>query len=71
MLGGQLGRVLYDPDDPFAEQRAPDDRVSSLDHFYTKLLRLVDTMHTASGRREAARRTVYMRGYLQQLRSEI
>ncbi|MDZ7631629.1 MAG: hypothetical protein U5K74_09845 [Gemmatimonadaceae bacterium] len=71
MLGGQLGRVLYDVDDPFAEHRAPDDRVSSIDHFYTKLLTLADTMQTASGRREAARRTAYMRGYLDQLRSEI
>lgn len=71
MLGGQLGRVLYDADDPFAEQRAPSDLVSSIDHFYTKLLTLVDTMQTDSGRREAQRRTEYMRGYLQQLRSEI
>jgi len=71
MLGGQLGRVLYDPDDPFAERRSPADAVSSIDHFYTKLLTLADTMQTASGRREAQRRTVYMGGYLQQLRSEI
>lgn len=71
MLGGQLGRTLYDVDDPFSERRAPDDRVSSLDHFYTKLLTLVDTMQTVSGRREARRRTDYMSAYLQQLRSEL
>lgn len=71
MLGGQLGRTLYDAADPFVEHRAPDDRASSLDHFYTKLLTLADTMQTASGRREAERRTVFMRGYLLQLRSEI
>jgi len=71
MLGGQLGRVLYDPDDPFAEHRAPSDRVSSIDHFYTKLLTLAATMQTDSGRREAARRTAFMHAYLQQLRSEI
>jgi len=71
MLGGQLGRVLYDPDDPFAEQRPPDDTVSSLDHFYTKLLTLAGTMQTASGKREAVRRTDFMTAYLQQLRSEI
>ncbi len=71
MLGGQLGRVLYDPADPFAEQRAADDRVSSLDHFYTKLLTLAGTMQTDAGRREGARRTEYMRGYLEQLRGEI
>ena len=71
MLGGQMGRVLYDPDDPFAERRTPADRVSSLDHFYTKLLTLAGTMQTASGRREGARRTAFMQAYLDQLRSEI
>jgi uncharacterized protein len=71
MLGGQLGRVLYDVDDPFAERRAPSDTVSSIDHFYTKLLTLAATMQTESGRREAARRTAFMRLYLEQLRSEI
>jgi uncharacterized protein len=71
MLGGQLGRVLYDPDDPFAEHRVPSDRVSSIDHFYTKLLTLTGTMQTEAGRREAERRTAYMHGYLDQLRSEL
>jgi len=71
MLGGQMGRVLYDAEDPFAERREPADRVSSLDHFYTKLLTLAGTMQTASGRREGARRTAFMQAYLGQLRSEI
>lgn len=71
MLGGQMGRVLYDVADPFAEQRPPDDRVASLDHFYTKLLTLAGTMQTDAGRREGERRTAYMRGYLTQLRGEI
>ncbi len=71
MLGGQLGRVLYDVDDPFAEHRTPDDRVSSIDHFFTKLLTLSGTMQTESGRREGAARTAYMRAYLEQLRREL
>jgi uncharacterized protein len=71
MLGGQLGRVLYDPADPFAERRTPSDRVSSLDHFYTKLLLLSRSMQTEAGRAEAERRTDYMRGYLDQLRGEL
>ncbi len=71
MLGGQLGRSLYDASDPFAERRVPDDRISTLDHFYTKLLTLSATMQTASGRREAERRTMFMRTWLDQLRSEI
>lgn len=71
MLGGQLGRVLYDPDDPFAERRVPSDRTSTIDHFYTKLLSLAGTMQTAAGRQEASRRTDYMRAYLAELRREI
>lgn len=71
MLGGQLGRVLYDPDDPFAERRESSDKVSTIDHFYTKLLTLSATMQTVSGRREAARRTAFMHAWLAQLRSEI
>jgi len=71
MLGGQLGRTLYDSNDPFAERRTPNDRVSSIDHFYTKLLTLAATMQTASGRREGQRRTAFMVAYLDQLRSEL
>ena len=71
MLGGQMGRTLYDVDDPFAERRTPDDRVSSIDHFYTKLLTLAATMQTTSGRSEAERRTSFMRDYLDQLRREV
>jgi uncharacterized protein len=71
MLGGQLGRTLYDADDPFAQHRAPSDTVSSIDHFYTKLLTLAATMQTNSGRNEAERRTEFMRAYLHQLRTEL
>jgi uncharacterized protein len=71
MLGGQMGRTLYDIADPFAERRAPEDRISSLDHFYTKLLSLASTMQTAAGRAEADRRTAFLHAYLDQLRSEL
>jgi uncharacterized protein len=71
MLGGHIGRRLYDVDDPFAERRAPSDRISSIDHFYTKLLTLAATMQTAAGRDEAERRTAFMREYLDQLRREL
>jgi uncharacterized protein len=71
MLGGQLGRVLYDANDPFAEHRVPSDRTSTIDHFYTKLLSLAGTMQTTAGRHEATRRTDYMRAYLAELHREI
>jgi len=71
MLGGALGRPLYAVDDPFCEQRAPDDRAACVDHFYAKLLKLEDTMQTASGRSEARRRTVFLQGFLAELGREI
>jgi uncharacterized protein len=71
MLGGQMGRPLYDSDDPFVERRAADDRRSTIDHFYTKLLTLASTMQTVAGRVEADTRTAFMRNYLDQLRREL
>ncbi len=71
MLGGALGRPLYAPEDPFCERRPPDDRVATLDHFHTKLLKLEGTMQTESGRREARQRTEFLKGFLAQLRREI
>jgi uncharacterized protein len=61
----------YHPDDPFAEQHRPDDRLFLLDHFFTKLLRLADTMFTETGRKMAQQRTIFMRAYLEEFRREL
>ena len=71
MLGGSLERPLYDVEDPFCEARAPDDAVSTIDHFYTKLLLLADSMQTEAGHKEARRRTEFMLAYLQELALEL
>ena len=71
LTGGSMGTPLYDPSDPFAENRDPDDRRFTLDHFYCKLLGLAETMKTEAGKAEAMKRTDYMRAFLQQLGSEI
>jgi uncharacterized protein len=70
-VGAALGRPVYEPVDPFCREREPDDRGASVDHFYTKLLKLAGTMQTAAGRREAERRTAFLRAFLEQLESEI
>lgn len=62
---------LYHPADPFAEQHTPDDHRYMLDHFFTKLLKLSETMHTRTGHTLAQQRTAFMQAYLDQLRSEI
>lgn len=71
LTGGSMGSVLYDPADPFAQDRALDDRGYTVDHFYSKLLGLQDTMKTEAGRAEAIKRTDYLKAFLQQLSAEI
>ena len=69
--GTAMGRALYNSAEPFPITREPDDNVSTIDHFYTKLLKLAGTMQTEAGRQEAERRTVFMQRYLDQLSAEI
>ncbi|WP_229777740.1 HD domain-containing protein [Deinococcus seoulensis] len=70
-VGGQLGRALLHPTDPWAQGRDPDDLAFTVDHFFTKLLRLDGTFHTAPGQAEARRRTRTMRAFLAELASEL
>jgi len=71
LTGGSMGTPLYEPSDPFAENRTPDDRRYTLDHFYCKLLGLAETMKTEAGKAEAIKRTDYMREFLEQLGEDI
>ncbi len=61
----------YHPSDPFAEQHEPDDSRYMLDHFFTKLLKIGDSMTTETGHGIARRRTNFMLAYLDDLRSEL
>ncbi|MBY5993377.1 HD domain-containing protein [Ferrimonas balearica] len=71
MLGGQWGRTLYDPADPFGERREWDDNRFNLDHLYIKLRHLPEQLNTDAGRAEGARRWAWMQGYLDQLAHEL
>ncbi|WP_017223477.1 HD domain-containing protein [Moritella dasanensis] len=71
LVGGKLNRQLYSAIDPLCETREPDDNVYTLDHFFTKLLTLGDSMQTQAAKAEAQRRSVYMRDFLVQLQSEL
>ncbi|MDQ2886858.1 MAG: HD domain-containing protein [Chloroflexota bacterium] len=74
-LTGALRRTpntqSYHPEDPFAERHTLDDSHYMLDHFYSKLLKLADTMSTETGRELARRRTDFMRVYLDEFRREL
>jgi uncharacterized protein len=61
----------YHPSDPFAEQHEPADSSYMLDHFFTKLLKIGDSMATETGHNIARRRVNFMLTYLDELRSEL
>lgn len=71
MLGGAMGKPLYHVGEPLPQTRPPDDTRYVIDHFYTKLLRLADGMHTQAGRQAAERRVAFMRRFLAQLAGEV
>jgi uncharacterized protein len=71
MVGNAMGTAIYNENDPFCVERQPNDRFFSVDHFYTKLFKLVDTMQTEAGRIEAKRRSQFMQDFLMQLGTEI
>lgn len=70
-VSAKFGRPLYSADDPFCLSREADDAVSTIDHFYSKLLKLADKMQTKSAKAAADSRIHFMRSYLQQLAKEI
>jgi uncharacterized protein len=69
--GVRMGGAWFDADDPWAEARPLDDTRYSVDHFFTKLLTLSSTMRTAAGRREAERRTSFLREFVARLGEEL
>ena len=71
MVGTAFGIPLYHPEEPFPQQRQPNDKQYIIDHFYLKLFKLEGTMQTTAGRAEAAQRTQFMRDFLSQLGREI
>jgi uncharacterized protein len=70
LVGGKLNLQLISQDDPFCDQREPDDSQFTIDHFYAKLFKLPETMKTEAGRKEAQRRAKLMQKYLDDLRQE-
>jgi uncharacterized protein len=68
---GQLDAKLFDPADPLAERREPDDRRYALDHFGVKLLKLPALMNTTTGRRLADANAGYLLRFLEKIRGEI
>lgn len=69
--GARMGARYFDAIDPWAKSRDLDDHAFSVDHFFTKLLKLAETLNTAAGREEAKRRSALMRRFLEHLGEEL
>ncbi len=70
-VAGATGGALFDAEDPLAQRRAPDDRRFALDHIDTKLLRIAETMQTATGRDLAAEGAEWISAFRSRLLREI
>jgi len=68
---GLLHKDLFEPLDPLANNRPLNDKQYALDHFQQKLLKLPGLMNTNAGKTMAASRAAYLRGFMDQLLSEI
>ncbi|MGO8992747.1 MAG: HD domain-containing protein [Polyangiaceae bacterium] len=67
----EMKRPFYSPVDPFCAERSPDDKAWGIDHFYAKLLRIPDVLHTPTARAMASERVAAMKQFLDQLAREI
>lgn len=68
---GLMKRAFYNPEYPFCEVRTPDDSQFTIDHFFKKLFKTVETLKTAAGRVEGQKRAQVMKDYLITLKAEI
>lgn len=72
--GGYKNRLLYDPSVPIQHHHTKDSykntTAPTIHHFYEKLLRLKDLMHTQTGKNMANKRHAFMELYLAQFFDE-
>ena len=68
---GIMKRAFYDGEDPFCNNRTPDDSKFTVDHFYKKLFKIAETLKTKSGNEEGRKSVEVMKIYLSSLREEI
>lgn len=69
--GVKLGSNFFHAEDPWGEARALDDKKFSLDHAFTKLLKLPATFRTEKGREEARRRAQTLEDFLNRTAEEL
>lgn len=68
---GLMKRSFYSDEDPFCDERAADDSLFTIDHFYKKLFKTAEVLKTQAGRIEGLKRIEVMKRYLNDLETEI
>lgn len=77
MYSGSVGRLMYDPEakptlhSSFNDYKKVLNTKTAINHFYEKLLRLKDRLHTEKAKRIAEKRHRYMKGFLREFFREI
>jgi len=66
-----MKRPFYSAIDPMCRDREPADKLWGVDHFFQKLLKLPDVLHTRRAKALAERRLGLMHAFLAQLADEI
>jgi len=73
-FGGKFGSILYDPNiKPITHQSLESyqkNRTHTVNHFYEKLLKLKDLMHTKTAKSIALKRHTFMEQFLEQFYNE-
>nr|BFD59153.1 HD domain-containing protein [Bdellovibrio sp. CKG001] len=67
----QMSRPFYAEEDPWAKNRALDDKSYGIDHFFQKLFKLVDHLNTTAAKKEGEHRIAFIKTYLEQIKREI
>jgi uncharacterized protein len=67
----EMSLPFYNIEDPFCSAREPDDRRWGIDHFYCKLLRIPEGLHTVTARSLATSRVELMTRFLTQFGQEL
>lgn len=71
VTAGLLNRSIYSENDPFCEHRETEDQKYTIDHFYQKLFKVIDTLKTVSGQNEGRKRGEDMKRFLADLKSNL
>ncbi|MBK9293921.1 MAG: HD domain-containing protein [Oligoflexia bacterium] len=70
-IGGVFNRKFYSKDDPFCEERVANDQLFTLDHFFVKLYKVAQTLHTPTAQAEGMRRLEFLKSFCENLKVEL